>query len=157
MQVVAKTVGEKLLAKGCFLSTAESCTGGLVAKLVTDVPGSSQWFERGFITYTNRAKREMLGVSAQTLSRYGAVSEATVREMAQGAVRNSQADSSIAISGIAGPTGGSEEKPVGTVCMAWLTADQLLLAETCHFAGDREQVRESAALHALQRFCDLLG
>ena len=116
---LARRVGEVLLPRGQMLAVAESCTGGWVAKCITDIAGSSQWFDRGFVTYTNAAKETMLGVQAATLDTAGAVSEATVREMVQGALANSRADWALAISGIAGPGGGVPGKPVGTVCFAW--------------------------------------
>ncbi len=135
--------------KGFMLATAESCTGGWVAKAVTDMPGSSSWFERGFVTYHNRAKVEMLGVSAETLAEHGAVSEQTVAEMVQGAISHSGAEVALAISGIAGPGGGSEQKPVGTVCLAWSTPQCRLKTTVSHFEGDRKAVRLQAAIEAL--------
>lgn len=156
MQAIAEEVGYKLLSKAWFLTTAESCTGGLIAKLLTDVPGSSQWFDRGFVTYTNEAKEEMLAVSELTLRSYGAVSEQTVTEMASGAIESSRAQCSVAISGVAGPTGGSAEKPVGTVCFAWCIPESTTVTETHVFEGDREQVREKAALYCLQKLSSLL-
>lgn len=156
MEMIAKSVGEKLLSKGWFLATAESCTGGLVSKLVTDVAGSSQWFDRGFITYTNDAKIQMLGVSESTLNQYGAVSEQTVREMAEGVVVRSAAQCSIAISGIAGPSGGSLEKPVGTICFAWKWPDQETQSCAKHFEGDRESIRQQAAIYCLEQLADYI-
>lgn len=147
---LAEEVGRALKARGLMLATAESCTGGWVGEIITAVPGSSHWFERGFITYTNLAKQEMLGVSALTLSRFGAVSEAAVREMAAGALKNSHAQVSLAISGIAGPGGGSPDKPVGMVCLAWGLADGSISSETRHFEGDRQAVRGEAVKAALQ-------
>lgn len=131
------------------MATAESCTGGLVAAAVTEVAGSSEWFERAFITYSNRAKIEMLGVSASTLAQHGAVSEATVREMAAGAVARSGADIAVAISGVAGPSGGSADKPVGTVWFAWASGSGVDVQCEC-FAGDRAAVRQRAAQVALE-------
>ncbi|MCW8917785.1 MAG: nicotinamide-nucleotide amidohydrolase family protein [Gammaproteobacteria bacterium] len=136
--------------RGMMLATAESCTGGWVAKACTDLPGSSHWFERGFVTYTNESKQEMLGVSPETLLTHGAVSEATVAQMARGALAQSRAQCSVAISGIAGPGGGSAEKPVGTVCFAWAVAGGEVTTERCHFDGGREAVRGQAVAHALQ-------
>ncbi|MBD3671537.1 MAG: nicotinamide-nucleotide amidase [Gammaproteobacteria bacterium] len=145
---LATSLGESLKQRQYRLATAESCTGGWVAKVITDVPGSSHWYERGFVTYTNLAKQQMLGVSASTLEQYGAVSEATVREMAEGALARSEAELAVAISGIAGPGGGSEEKPVGMVCLAW-TGPVGVKLETFHFSGDREAVRRQAVQRAL--------
>jgi len=149
---VAAALGER----GWMLATAESCTGGWVAKAATDLPGSSQWFERGFITYTNDAKREMLGVAAVTLETHGAVSEETVREMAHGALVHSHAQITLAISGIAGPGGGSEEKPVGMVCLGWAAAEGVVATRTLYLEGDRATIRYQAACAALQGVLDLL-
>jgi nicotinamide-nucleotide amidase len=132
-----------------MMTAAESCTGGWVAKICTDLPGSSAWFERGFVTYTNEAKLEMLGVSAQTLQAHGAVSEATVSEMAEGAIAHSRAQVSLAISGIAGPGGATPDKPVGTVCFAWAVEGRPVQSERACFDGDREEVRRQAVAHAL--------
>ncbi len=137
-------------ARGLMLASAESCTGGWVGEAVTSVPGSSHWYDRGFITYTNEAKQEMLGVSAQTLAAYGAVSEQTVGEMAAGALKHSRADITLAISGIAGPGGAVLGKPVGTVCMAWATRSGAGLVRTFCFAGDRTEVRRQAVAAALR-------
>ena len=133
-----------------MLATAESCTGGWVAKVITQVSGSSQWFDRGFVTYSNIAKQEMLAVSAETLQQHGAVSEATVREMAVGALRHSHAQVALAISGIAGPGGGTADKPVGMVCFAWATADGPVRAATHRFQGNRDSIRRQAVLTALE-------
>ena len=131
-----------------MLTCAESCTGGWIAKVLTDRPGSSNWFDRGFVTYTNRAKQEMLGVSSETLAIHGAVSRETVLEMAHGALANSAAGYAVAVSGIAGPGGGSEEKPVGTVWIAWV-CDGFADATCEHFQGDRESVRLASVEAAL--------
>lgn len=147
---LTQKVAEALCASGRMLATAESCTGGWVAKACTDLPGSSQWFERGFVTYTNESKQELLGVSADTLARYGAVSELAVREMAAGALARSRAQISLAISGIAGPGGGTPDKPVGTVCFAWALHGGAVSSCTEHFSGEREQVRYQAVLRALR-------
>ncbi|NIY88102.1 nicotinamide-nucleotide amidase [Vibrio campbellii] len=139
-----------LLAKhGHVLTTAESCTGGGVATVITDIAGSSAWLDRAFVTYSNEAKMEMLGVQASTLDAHGAVSEPVVIEMVQGAIRNSNATIGVSISGIAGPGGGSEEKPVGTVCFAFADNLSWQQVETMHFTGDRAQVRKKAVEHAL--------
>lgn len=149
LQDIASAVAERLCRRNWMMTAAESCTGGWVAKVCTDLPGSSAWFERGFVTYTNEAKQEMLGVKALTLSEHGAVSEATVREMAQGALANSRAQLSLAISGIAGPGGATPDKPVGTVCFAWSVEGLPLQSERACFDGDREAVRRQAVAHAL--------
>ncbi|WP_337165854.1 nicotinamide-nucleotide amidase [Vibrio fluvialis] len=148
-QTLSQQVGEQLLAAGEILVTAESCTGGGVATAVTDIAGSSAWFDRAFVTYSNEAKQEMIGVKAATLEQYGAVSEPVVVEMVHGALKHSQGSVGISISGIAGPGGGSAEKPVGTVCFAWASKHGWLHVETQHFAGDRVQVRYQAVQHAL--------
>ncbi|QKT05090.1 nicotinamide-nucleotide amidase [Ectothiorhodospiraceae bacterium 2226] len=153
---LAEQVGAALAARGLRLVTAESCTGGWVAKTITDVPNSSQWFDRGFVTYSNEAKQEMLGVAAATLREHGAVSAATVREMARGALAHSRADLAVAISGIAGPGGGSADKPVGTVWLAWARRDAQPRALRVHLEGDRAMVREGAAVVALQGVVDAL-
>lgn len=155
--VLAAAVGRLLKAKGEQLVAAESCTGGLVAGAVTAVPGSSDWFDRGFVTYSNEAKREMLRVCAQTLESHGAVSEPVAREMALGALAASRGTVSVSITGIAGPSGGSPGKPVGTVCFAWARSGEAMpRSETRRFAGDRDEVRRQSVLHALQGVADLL-
>ena len=150
LQTLSESVGAQLLSRGEWLATAESCTGGWVAQSITAIAGSSAWFDRGFVTYSNVAKQEMLGVTEATLERHGAVSEATARAMAQGAIAHSRADWAIAITGIAGPGGGSPEKPVGTVCFAWAQRDGGCEAQTCVFAGERAAVREQSVIHALR-------
>lgn len=147
---LAERVGAELRRRKLMLATAESCTGGWVSEAITMVPGSSDWFERGFVTYTYISKREMLGVSAATLDKHGAVSESTVREMVTGALARSHAQVAVAVSGTAGPTGGTPEKPVGTVCLAWGLKDGAAKSETQHFAGDREAVRKQSVEHALK-------
>ena len=142
-------LADLLLLRGEWLAVAESCTGGWLAQELTALAGSSQWFERGFVTYSNAAKRELLGVPEDTLTAHGAVSEATVRAMALGVLARAPVDWSVAISGVAGPAGGSPEKPVGTVCFAWAGKAAGCEVQTCHFAGDREAVRRQAVLHAL--------
>lgn len=149
MEELAKKLGERLKAGKSMLVTAESCTGGWVSQAVTAVPGSSDWFERGFVTYSNAAKQELLGVRAETLARHGAVSEQTAREMALGALARGKGTHALAVTGVAGPTGGSPEKPVGTVCFAWADAAGCR-SETVHFPGDREAVRRQSVIHALQ-------
>ena len=142
-------LADLLLLRGEWLAVAESCTGGWLAQELTALAGSSQWFERGLVTYSNAAKRELLGVPEATLTAHGAVSEATVRAMALGVLARAPVDWSVAISGVAGPAGGSPEKPVGTVCLAWAGKASGCEVQTCHFAGDREAVRRQAVLHAL--------
>jgi nicotinamide-nucleotide amidase len=145
---LATQLANKLLAKGWMMSCAESCTGGGVAYVATEIAGSSQWFERGFVTYTNEAKQQMLAVNLETLEEHGAVSCAVVREMAAGALSFSNAQLSVAISGIAGPGGATEGKPVGTVCFGWQTIDGDQQQESCNFTGDRQAVRKQAIEHA---------
>jgi len=154
---LAARVAQALKARGQMLVTAESCTGGWVSECVTMVSGSSEWFDRGFVTYTNIAKREMLGVRAQTLDSHGAVSEQTVCEMAAGALAGSHGHIAVAVSGVAGPTGGTAQKPVGTVCFAWGRRGAEPYATTRMFNGDREAVRRQAVIVALEGVLELLG
>lgn len=140
-----------------MLAVAESCTGGWLAKCLTDVTGSSRWFDRGFVTYSNAAKQSMLGVAAETLENHGAVSEATVLEMVAGALKYSEAGLAVAISGLAGPGGAVAGKPVGTVCFAWQLEGAGGHAQTLHFEGDRESVRRQSVAHALNVMLDELG
>lgn len=154
MDVLTQLV-QLLEARHFKLVTAESCTGGGVAYHLTDIPGSSNWFECAYVTYTNHAKQNMLGVNADTLSKHGAVSEATVREMASGALSHSAADVSLAISGIAGPEGGTPDKPVGTVWFAWAGPFGVSAKEQL-FAGDRVYVRQQAIDYALSELIDIL-
>ena len=153
---VAQKVGDALLSKGWMLACAESCTGGGIAKAVTDIAGSSQWFDRGFVTYTNLAKQDMLGVNRETLDSAGAVSEATVKEMVAGALSRSQAQIAVAVSGIAGPSGGTADKPVGMVCFAWQVKGKEPLLSTEHFTGDRASVRRQTVHHALLGLLNVL-
>jgi len=132
-----------------LIATAESCTGGWAAQVITHTAGSSAWFDRGFVTYSNEAKTELLGVKAHTLTRHGAVSEETAAEMALGAIAHSRASLSLAITGIAGPTGGSTEKPVGTVCFAWCLRGNTPSRQRRLFCGDRESIRRQAVIHGL--------
>ena len=152
--LIVEQLAAGLLQDQKRLTVAESCTGGWIAKVLTDLAGSSAWFERGFVTYSNEAKQEMLGVMASTLESQGAVSEKVVAEMALGALKNSHADISLSVSGIAGPGGGSEDKPVGLVWFAWcngLSDDNksVLVSEQKIFRGNREAIREQAVEHAL--------
>ena len=144
-----------LLKKGHLLATAESCSGGLIAAACTDLAGSSQWFERGFVTYSNAAKVELLGVPAAMIEQEGAVSEAVARAMADGALARSQAHVSVAVTGVAGPSGGSEAKPVGTVWFAWCVNGETH-SEKQHFPGDRAAVRKATVRYALQRLLGFL-
>ena len=156
LAALAGDLGRTLSTAGLRLALAESCTGGWIAKVVTDIAGSSTWFERGFVSYSNEAKIELLGVPAEVLTHEGAVSEAVVRLMAEGALQRSRADVAIAVSGIAGPGGGSAQKPVGMVCFAWSRLGSATVLETVVFPGDREAVRRQTAGHALQRLTSLL-
>ncbi|PSW08043.1 nicotinamide-nucleotide amidase [Photobacterium rosenbergii] len=154
---LAQQVGLALAQRNWVAVTAESCTGGGVSTAITDIAGSSAWFDRAFVTYSNEAKQEMLGVREQTLSEFGAVSEAVVAEMALGALAQSRGDIAVAISGIAGPGGGSKEKPVGTVCFGWADHTGKLKVETCLFAGDRQEVRQQAVEKALSGLISLMA
>ncbi|MBI3222416.1 MAG: nicotinamide-nucleotide amidase [Nitrosomonadales bacterium] len=156
MDVLATQVGGALKAHGLMLATAESCTGGGVAQAITDVAGSSAWFERGFVAYANDAKREMLGVSRETLMQHGAVSEAVVREMVAGALQHSHAQIALAVSGIAGPDGGTVDKPVGTVWFAWGLRNGTTQAQRHQIAGGRTEVRAHAVRIALQGVLEML-
>ena len=179
LQGLAVEVGVALAQQHRMLATAESCTGGWIAQVITDIAGSSAWFERGFVTYSNAAKHDMLGVPEATIAMHGAVSEAVARAMAQGALAHSLAQVSVAVTGIAGPGGGSPSKPVGTVCFAWAgrvvtiasgvdpghsgsvtttpkDAPAMLLSEVCHFEGDRAEVRHQAVAHALHGLLGIL-
>ncbi len=154
---LAAVLGRLLKAKGEKLVTAESCTGGGVAEAVTAIAGSSEWFERGFITYSNEAKIEMLKVSPATLMRHGAVSEDTAREMALGSLGASPGTVSVSVTGVAGPGGGSVTKPVGMVCFAWARSGEAMpRSETRRFSGDRRSVREQSVIRAMQGVIELL-
>ncbi|HUL40337.1 MAG TPA: CinA family protein [Burkholderiales bacterium] len=154
---LALRVGRMLKARKFMLVTAESCTGGGVGEAVTMVPGSSEWFERGFITYTYISKREMLRVKPKTLAKFGAVSEQTALEMALGALKMSHAQVAVAVTGIAGPSGGTLQKPVGTVCISWATRNGSVATQTAHFKGDRQAVRRQSVEHALTGVLTLLS
>ena len=145
----------RLLARRHMLATAESCTGGMIAAACTDLSGSSQWFERGFVTYSNEAKAEMLAVPPGLIEEHGAVSEPVARAMADGALAHSRAQVSLAVTGVAGPTGGTEAKPVGTVWFAWCVGGETH-SEMQHFAGDRAAVRMATVRYALKRLLSLL-
>lgn len=156
MLALARKLGERLKARSEMLVTAESCTGGWAAQALTAVSGSSAWFERGFVTYSDAAKQDLLGVKASTLKDHGAVSEETAREMAQGALARSRGTVALAVTGIAGPTGGSRKKPVGMVCFAWATSGGVK-SETRRFSGDRESVRRQSVVRALEGVLENLG
>ena len=145
-----------LLRRGQMMATAESCTGGLIAAACTDLAGSSAWFERGFVTYSNAAKTELLGVPAALIAAHGAVSEPVARAMAEGAIQHSRAQAAVAVTGVAGPTGGSADKPVGTVWFGWCVEGRTT-TELRRFDGDRAAVRAQTVAHALGRLLALLG
>jgi len=150
VELVVEQLAAALGARGWRLATAESCTGGWTAKCCTDRAGSSDWFDCGFVTYSNRAKMDMLQVDPQVLQQHGAVSEQVALQMAQGARRSAGAQTALAITGIAGPDGGSAEKPVGTVCFAWAIEGRQSTSECVHFSGTRESVRRQSVIHALR-------
>ncbi len=152
----AEQLAELFLKTASKLVTAESCTGGGLAEILTRIPGSSVWFERGFVSYSNESKQELLSVSTETLEQFGAVSEETAIAMAEGALKNSRADYSVSITGIAGPGGGTEGKPVGTVCFAWVKRNEGGSAARLCFDGDRLKIREQACLLAMQGLIDML-
>jgi nicotinamide-nucleotide amidase len=156
MDILAAQVGGALKAHGLMLATAESCTGGGVAQAITGIAGSSAWFERGFITYSNLSKQQMLGVAEATLITYGAVSEATVRAMVAGALRHSEAQVALAVSGVAGPDGGTPDKPVGTVWFAWGLKNGMTFARLHQLQGGRDKVRAQAVHIALLGVSELL-
>ena len=149
-------LAHELQTRGWMMAAAESCTGGMIAAACTDLAGSSQWFERGFVTYSNAAKTELLGVDAALVERHGAVSEAVARAMAQGAVTRSQAQVSVAVTGVAGPGGGSPGKPVGTVWFGWTTPAGTVTEMKC-FDGNRSAVRQASVTYSLARLLELLG
>lgn len=153
---LAVELGAVLRRKRLKLAVAESCTGGWVAKCVTDVAGSSQWFDRGFVAYTNRAKQDLLGVTPQGLLQFGAVSAQVAKEMAEGALLRSNADAALGITGIAGPDGGSPDKPVGTVWFGWAVRGQPAETRQMRFDGDRDMVRRAAVAAALTRMIELV-
>jgi len=154
--VLASKLGASALARGIMIATAESCTGGLVAGAITAIAGSSAWFERGFVTYSNLAKEQQLGVPPSIIARFGAVSEETAKAMAEGAVRAASAQWAVAVTGIAGPDGGSADKPVGTVWFAWAGPGHLE-ALRMRFGGDRRAVREASVRVAVEGLVDRLA
>ncbi len=157
MESLAAQVGISLKAHGYMLVTAESCTGGGVAHAITDIAGSSAWFERGFITYSNLSKQEMLGVTQNTLEQFGAVSKATVREMVAGALRHGTAHVALAVSGIAGPSGGTPEKPVGMVWFAWEVKNKIAVEKLHHLTGNRAEIRAQSVNIALFGVLEILN
>lgn len=156
LELMAEELGVQLKQNKAMLALAESCTGGMVAMAITSVAGSSAWFDRGFVTYSNQSKVDALGVPVQVLGEYGAVSEQTAAAMAQGALKHSQASIAGSITGIAGPEGGTQQKPVGTVCFAWAHADGRLKRSTQLFRGDRAQIRHQATEHMLLGLMSML-
>ena len=157
MTNLAIRVGARLQSRNWMLATAESCTGGWVAASITAIAGSSAWFERGFVTYSNESKAEMLGVAPELIERHGAVSEEVARAMAVGALRHGRAQIALSITGVAGPGGGTPDKPVGLVCFGWAVGDLTQVVETKRFSGDREAVRRASVIHALQGVLAQLG
>ncbi|WGZ93184.1 MAG: nicotinamide-nucleotide amidohydrolase family protein [Candidatus Thiothrix putei] len=157
METLLVQVVAALQAKRWMLTTAESCTGGAIAKACTDLAGSSAWFERGFVTYSNESKQEMLSVPAATLAEHGAVSEAVTAAMATGALLYSRAQVAVSVSGIAGPGGGTTTKPVGMVCFGWAAQNGEVRTATQYFQGDREAVRYQAVQYALQGVLQMLA
>ena len=153
---LAEQLGECLMARGLKLASAESCTGGWLAKIITDIPGSSAWFTGSVVSYSNEAKQSLLGVSENTLKEFGAVSGETVLEMSDGLFAHTDADVAVSVSGIAGPDGGSEDKPVGLVWLSWGKRDKSVFANPYNFAGDREAVRKQSIKQALNNLQDLL-
>jgi nicotinamide-nucleotide amidase len=156
LTALASELAAALKVRGLKLALAESCTGGMVAEAITRVAGSSAWFDRGFVTYSNQSKTDMLGVSPCTLEKFGAVSEQTAVEMALGALKHSQAQIAGSITGIAGPDGGSAEKPVGTVCFSWTDLNKSTSTATKHFTGNRQQIRQQAAAFLMQQLVNSL-
>ncbi|TWG78734.1 nicotinamide-nucleotide amidase [Cupriavidus gilardii J11] len=155
LEQLAVQTGIALSERSLMMATAESCTGGLVAAAITEISGSSAWFERGFVTYSNEAKSTMLGVPAKLIRDHGAVSEEVAHAMAEGALLNSRAQVALSITGVAGPTGGSPDKPVGMVCFGW--SNRIVTrAETQRFKGDRQQIRRQAAEHALRGLLEMV-
>jgi nicotinamide-nucleotide amidase len=153
---VTQELASVLIKNNWCLSTAESCTGGMVAASITELAGSSEWFERGYVTYSNQAKSQDIDVSQNLIEQHGAVSDQVARAMALGAKQNSGSDIALSITGIAGPTGGSPEKPVGTVCFAWLLANDQMISETKHFEGDRQKIRQQACDFSLRKLLSLV-
>jgi nicotinamide-nucleotide amidase len=153
---VTQELARVLIKNHWHHSTAESCTGGMVAASITELAGSSEWFERGYVTYSNQSKSEDIDVSQNLIEQHGAVSDQVARAMALGAKQNSGSDLSLSITGIAGPTGGSPEKPIGTVCFAWALANDQIVSETKHFEGNRQQIRQQACDFSLRKLLSLV-
>jgi nicotinamide-nucleotide amidase len=153
---ITQALARVLIKNNWRISTAESCTGGMVAVSITELAGSSDWFERGYVTYSNQAKSEDIDVSQNLIEQHGAVSDQVARAMALGAKQNSGSDLSLSITGIAGPTGGSPKKPIGTVCFAWVLANDQIVSETKHFEGDRQQIRQQACDFSLRKLLSLV-
>ncbi len=156
LTALATELGAALKARNLKLALAESCTGGMVAEAITRVEGSSVWFDRGFVTYSNQAKIDMLGVSPETLEKFGAVSEQTAIAMVSGILKHSQVQVAGSITGIAGPDGGNAQKPVGTVCFAWFSLNQPTVTVTQHFGGNRQQIRQQATAFLMQQLVESL-
>ena len=154
IDAIVPALADALRSAGLKIASAESCTGGLIAAACTTVAGSSDWFERGFVTYSNEAKIEMLGVAPALIAEHGAVSEPVAQAMAEGAIGRSRAQLAVAVTGVAGPSGGSPSKPVGTVWLAWARVDQATRTERLSLSGDRRAIREQTVQHALQRLLD---
>ncbi len=157
LKALSQDIGELLIAKNHVLTLAESCTGGLISALITNTAGSSTWFDSGLVTYSNKAKQDLLQVKEATLTQYGAVSEQVAMEMAIGTLQQGRATISASVTGIAGPDGGTPAKPVGTVCFAWTGEDLPSISKTYLFQGDREQIREQSTIALLFGLKDLLG
>jgi nicotinamide-nucleotide amidase len=153
---ITQELARVLIKNHWHLSTAESCTGGMVAASITELAGSSEWFERGYVTYSNKSKSEDIDVSQNLIEQHGAVSDQVARAMALGAKQNSGSDLSLSITGIAGPSGGSPEKPIGTVCFAWVLANDQIVSETKHFEGNRQQIRQQACDFSLRKLLSLV-
>ena len=153
---ITQELARVLIKNNWHLSTAESCTGGMVAASITELAGSSEWFERGYVTYSNQSKSEDIDVSQNLIEQHGAVSDQVARAMALGAKQNSGSDLSLSITGIAGPTGGSPEKPIGTVCFAWALANDQIVSETKHFEGNRQQIRQQACDFSMRKLLSLV-
>lgn len=156
LQQLAQEVGQALIAKKLMLSFAESCTGGLASATITNIPGSSAWFDGGVVTYSNQAKQDLLGVSGESLRQYGAVSEQVASEMASGLLKQGRADIVVSVTGIAGPDGGTSEKPVGTVCFAWASKNSPVKTQRSLFTGSRQEIRQLSVRTMLLGIKDLL-
>ncbi len=154
---LVQQLSELLTERGWKIATVESCTGGMISELITQMPGSSEWFERGFVTYSNEAKQELVGVSSDSLREHGAVSSTVAREMAAGGIQTSRADLAVSVTGVAGPDGGSKEKPVGTVWIAWADRNGNVMDQGYLFPGDRQQVRLASAQSAFAGAIEFLN